>query len=69
MQANMGMIDRVLRVAIALAVVGLIVGGQISGLLAIILGVLAGIFLLTSVVSFCPLYMPFGISTCRRRTR
>jgi Protein of unknown function (DUF2892) len=54
------------RVAVALVVAGLIFTGVVSGWLAIVLGVLAAVFVLTSVISFCPLYAPFGISTCPR---
>jgi hypothetical protein len=63
MQANMGMIDRVVRVIVAAIVAGLILSGTVSGVGALVLGVLATIFVLTSAVSVCPLYMPFGIST------
>jgi hypothetical protein len=63
MNANMGIVDRVIRMALAILVGVLWYSGQISGTLAIILGVLAIVFLLTSVISFCPLYAPFGIST------
>lgn len=63
MKANMGTIDRGVRVAVALVVAGLIASGAINGILAIVLGVLAAIFVLTSLISFCPLYLPFGIST------
>lgn len=66
MTANMGTIDRVARVVVAVVVAGLILSGVVQGLLAIILGVLAAVFVLTSLVSFCPLYAPFGISTCSR---
>jgi hypothetical protein len=66
MQANMGTIDRVVRVALAVVVAGLILSGVVQGVLAIILGVLAAVFVLTSVISFCPLYLPFGLSTCAR---
>jgi hypothetical protein len=66
MQANMGTIDRVVRVVLAAVVAGLIFSGVIGGWLAIVLGVLAAVFVLTSVISFCPLYAPFGISTCPR---
>jgi len=47
-------------------VAGLILSGVVSGVLAIVLGVLAAVFVLTSVISFCPLYAPFGISTYKR---
>jgi hypothetical protein len=35
----------------------------ISGTVAIVLLILAGVFILTSFMSFCPLYLPFGLST------
>jgi hypothetical protein len=63
MKANMGTIDRIIRTALAVLVGVLWYTGQISGTVAIILGILAIVFLLTSVVSFCPLYAPFRIST------
>ncbi len=59
----MGTIDRIARVLVAVIIGILYFTGVISGTLAIVLLVLAGIFLLTSVVSFCPLYLPFGLST------
>ncbi len=69
MKKNMGTVDRVVRVIIALAVGVLIVTGQLTGILAIILGVLAVVFVATSVISFCPLYTLFGISTCPREAQ
>jgi hypothetical protein len=65
MKKNMGLTDRVIRIIIALAIGGLYFGGVITGTLAWVLIGLAAIFLLTSFVSFCPLYMPFGIKTCK----
>lgn len=64
MKKNMGNIDRGVRIAIAIAVVVLFATNVISGTVAIILGVVAGIFVLTSLVSFCPLYAVVGVSTC-----
>lgn len=63
MKANMGSIDRVIRVGAAVVVAGLYFGGVISGTLAIVLGAVAAIFIVTSLVSVCPLYLPFGLST------
>ena len=63
MTKNMGTIDRVIRVVIALTVGGLYLMGLISGTVALILGILAVVFVLTSLVSTCPLYLPFGLST------
>lgn len=65
MTKNMGSADRIIRVIIA-AIVGILYfTGIISGTLGIVLLVLAGVFVLTSVISFCPLYAPFGIKTCK----
>ena len=63
MQKNMGTIDRLLRTIIAIAIIVLYFTGQITGTAAIILGILAVVFLLTSAVSFCPLYVPLKINT------
>ena len=60
---NMGTLDRFIRIALALVFVGLIVTGTVSGVFAVILGILAAVFAVTSVVSFCPLYLPFRLST------
>ncbi|MDX1942020.1 MAG: DUF2892 domain-containing protein [Saprospiraceae bacterium] len=64
MKKNMGSADRIIRLIIAAVIAGLFFTNVITGTLGIVLMVLAGIFLLTSLVSFCPLYAPFGISTC-----
>lgn len=63
MKKNMGLADRVIRIIIALVVVLLFYFQVITGVLGIVLLVAAGIFVLTSLVSFCPLYLPFGLST------
>ena len=63
MKKNMGTIDKLIRVFIA-AVIGIIYFmGLINGITATILLALSGVFLLTSLISVCPLYLPFGIST------
>lgn len=64
MKKNMGSIDKIIRLIIAIIISALYFTEVISGTLGIILLVLAGIFVLTSFVSFCPLYAPFGINTC-----
>jgi hypothetical protein len=66
MNKNMGPIDRTVRVIAALAVGILILTGTLTGALAIILGVLAVVFVLTSVVSFCPLYALINLSTGKK---
>lgn len=60
----MGNADRIIRILIAAVVGVLYFTGTVTGTLGIILLVLAGVFLLTSFISFCPLYTLFGISTC-----
>ena len=64
MKKNMGSADRVIRILIAIAIFALYFTNVITGTLGIILMVLAGVFALTSFISFCPLYAPFGLSTC-----
>jgi hypothetical protein len=64
MKKNMGTTDRVIRFIVAAVIGVLYYTGTISGTLGIVLLVLAGVFVLTSFISFCPLYAPFGISTC-----
>lgn len=63
MKKNMGSVDRIIRVLVAVVVAVLYFTGQITGTAAIILGALAVIFVVTSMVSTCPLYLPFGLST------
>ena len=63
MKKNMGTIDRIIRIVLAIVVVILYMAGSISGTAAIILGILAIVFVLTSLIGFCPLYVPFKIST------
>lgn len=60
----MGTADRIIRVIIAAIVGVLFFTETISGTLGIVLLVLAGVFVLTSLISFCPLYAPFGFKTC-----
>lgn len=68
MKTNMGNIDKAVRIGIALLIAILYFTHVISGTVAIVLMVFAGIFLVTSVVGFCPLYYPFGISTQKDKT-
>jgi hypothetical protein len=63
---NMGTWDRILRLIIAAVIVVLSISGKISGTLEIVLLVVAAIFVLTSVIRFCPIYKPLGINTCKK---
>jgi len=64
MKKNMGTADRIIRVIIAAIMGVLYFNGTVTGILGIVLLILSIIFVLTSLVSFCPLYKPFGINTC-----
>ncbi len=67
MKKNMGNTDKVIRTIIALVIAILYFTNTITGTLGIVLLVLAVVFLLTSFISFCPLYLPLGINTCKRK--
>jgi hypothetical protein len=62
---NMGTADRIIRIIVAVGIIGLYVNGIVSGTVGIILLILSGVFVLTSFLGFCPLYRPLGISTCK----
>jgi hypothetical protein len=64
MRKNMGTTDRIIRLLIAAAFGLLYFTGYATGITGTILLILAIVFVLTSLISFCPLYAPFGISTC-----
>ena len=64
MKANMGYADRIIRLVVAATFATLFFTETADGTLGIILMTLAVVFTLTSIVSFCPLYAPFGINTC-----
>lgn len=66
MKSNMGTIDRVFRILVAVIVAVLYFTNQISGTAAIILGIIAIAFLITGLFSFCPGYLPFGLSTKKK---
>ena len=63
MKKNMGAADRIIRIILAATMALLYFTGTVSGVLGLVLVILAAVFLLTSFISFCPLYLPFGIST------
>lgn len=67
MKPNMGNVDKAIRILVAVIIGALYFTEQLSGTTAIILLILAGIFILTSFMSFCPLYLPFGISTRKNK--
>lgn len=63
MKKNMGTIDKIVRISIAL-VLGVLCYAVVNGPLAYVLGAVSGIFIVTSLAGFCPLYTIFGIKTC-----
>ena len=65
MKKNMGSTDRIIRFVIAGIMALLYFSGTVSGTLGYIALAVGAIMLLTSFVSFCPLYAPFGIKTCK----
>lgn len=66
MKKNMGIADRTVRALIAVLIAVLYFTNIISGTISIILLILACIFLLTSAMSFCPLYLLCGFNSCKK---
>ncbi len=64
MKKNMGSTDRIIRFFVAAIFIVLYFTNTVTGIWGIVLLIVAGIFILTSFVSFCPIYAPFGLSTC-----
>ena len=60
---NMANWDRLLRLIVVIAIAAAWYTGYLSGTAALVLGALAAVFLLTSAISFCPLYRVFGFTT------
>lgn len=65
----MGSLDRSIRVLAAIAIAILYFSGTITGTLGVVLLVIAGVFLLTSLIGFCPLYTVLGMNTCSRKSQ
>jgi hypothetical protein len=63
MKTNMGGVDRAVRLVIVAAIAVLYFMGQLSGTLTIVLGIVAVAFLVTSLIGWCPTYVPLGLST------
>ncbi len=66
MKKNMGSTDKIIRLLMSAIFIGLFITDTVVGTAGVVLLILAGIFILTSVVSFCPLYSFFGMNTCSR---
>lgn len=69
MKKNMGSVDKLIRLAVAAIIAVLYFMGIISGTLGIVLLGIALVLALTSFISFCPLYVPFGINTCSKKDK
>lgn len=67
MKKNMGSADRIIRLIIAVVITVLFFTNVITGASGIILLILAGVFVLTSLLGFCPLYLPFRFNTCAKK--
>ncbi len=65
MKKNMGSIDKGVRIAVAAVIALLYWKGIVTGTLGIVLLVLSGVFVATSLISFCPLYAIFKLNTCK----
>lgn len=67
MKKNMGSADRISRILFAIVIGVLYFTKAIEGTAALVLGAFSVVFLLTSLISFCPLYVPFGFTTCKKK--
>ena len=67
MKKNLGSNDRIVRIILAVILAALYFTNVVSGTLGTVLLILAIILLLTSLISFCPLYFPLGISTLKKK--
>lgn len=64
MKKNMGTADRIIRILVAAVFAYLYFSGTVTGTLGLVLVILGGVFVATSLISFCPLYTIFGMNTC-----
>lgn len=69
MKKNMGSTDKAIRLVLAVIMIALYATGNVTGTAGIVVLVLAGVFILTSLVSFCPIYPLLGINTCSTKER
>ncbi len=65
----MGSTDKIIRILFALVVAVLFYTKTVEGTLALVLGILATVMVATSFISFCPLYLPFGLSTRKKKNK
>lgn len=67
MKVNIGTVDKVIRILVAVTIIALYFTNVITSTLAIILLALSAIFAVTAVLGFCPLYIPLAISTKKKK--
>ena len=67
MKKNMGKVDTIVRLVLAVVMAVLFFTNTVSGVFGMVVVILGGVFAATSVISFCPLYVPFGINTCKKK--
>ncbi len=67
MKNNMGSFDKIARIIVAIIFSALYITGTVTGIFSYVLLGLGAIFVLTSVIGFCPLYLPFGLNTCKKK--
>ncbi|MDP2042421.1 MAG: DUF2892 domain-containing protein [Algoriphagus sp.] len=65
MKKNMGGVDKAIRIIVALVLIALYFTGTVTGTWGVVGLVVAAVFVLTSLVSFCPLYTLLGMNTCK----
>ena len=65
MKKNMGSTDRVIRIILSIVFAVLYFTGTVTGTFGMILLIVGGVFLATSLISFCPLYTLIGINSCK----
>lgn len=65
MKKNMGTTDRIVRTILAIVMAALYFTGTVSGTLGVVMLILAIVFIATSIMGFCPLYLPLGLNTCK----
>lgn len=67
MQKNMGALDRLIRFIVGAVLAILVIFSAVTGTVAVVLGLIAIVLLLTSIIAFCPLYVPLKISTLKKK--
>ncbi len=67
MKTNVGNVDRIVRILVALAFAALYFTGTVEGTLGYVLLALGGVFAATAAIGFCPLYTLVGLNTCPKK--